>query len=440
MQVFNVTSYVYDFMLQVILKTGPPVVITTSNCECKAGSGSCSHLLGLLYTICHFVKLGCKTVPPLISKTSLPQTWHVPQRSEGLSSKSTDLLCISKVKPDHLYSQPSRKRKRVIEGVLPTVYCPVKQPVPVQDFANQLFVNLKCVNSDAQILKLLPDPSKNSVIPTTSSKYGEVPYGSPISYQQPENVTLNADIQTPDAPPFPEFSFPEQPAYSTALPKHLFDMNAGLQVDRETALLLEKETVKQSESTLWKTLRSQRLTSSTFKDICVRANDFESLAVRLVNPRCVQTAAMKHGLEFEPVAARSYCEITGNSVYMCGFVINPHAPHLGTSPDRKVHDNFTDMHFGLLEIKCPKANSYVQCKYLREINGTYRLNRSHSYFYQIMGQMGITGMPWCDLFVHTETDYHLERIFYDEKLWADMKVKLDMFFYNYYLPILSRKD
>lgn len=43
-----------------------------------------------------------------------------------------------------------------------------------------------------------------------------------------------------------------------------------------------------------------------FKDICVRKADHGKLAVRLLNSKNIQTAAMKFGLENEPVAAKLY--------------------------------------------------------------------------------------------------------------------------------------
>lgn len=42
-------------------------------------------------------RLGLKAVPPMQSKTSLPQTWHVPQRIEGLEPKPVHSLEICKV-------------------------------------------------------------------------------------------------------------------------------------------------------------------------------------------------------------------------------------------------------------------------------------------------------------------------------------------------------
>ncbi len=104
--------------------------------------------------------------------------------------------------------------------------------------------------------------------------------------------------------------------------------------------------------------------------------------------------------ELEPVAAAQYTEVTGNQVYMCGFVINPNAAHLGTSPDRKVLQLGYNKSYGLLEVKCPDQYSYTGCQYLQKhSNDSYSLKRNHEYYYQVIGQMGITGMPWCDFFV-----------------------------------------
>ena len=89
------------------------------------------------------------------------------------------------------------------------------------------------------------------------------------------------------------------------------------------------------------------------------------------------------------------------------LLLIPHAPHRGTSPDRKVFDQSTAIMFGLLEIKCPKVKSFIECKYLKEVSESYRLKHNHSYYYQIRVQMGITGMPRCDFYLSTESDYHL---------------------------------
>ena len=160
-------------------------------------------------------------------------------------------------------------------------------------------------------------------------------------------------------------------------------------------------------------MSESRITSSVFKNVCCRRADFHSLSNRLLNKKNIQTAAMKRGLDYEPLAAKSYSELTGNSVYMCGFIINPSSPYLGTSPDRKVYDPSSALHCGLLEIKCPDKENFCMCKFLIKghVTGVYKLKTSHEYYYQVMGQMALTGSPWCDFFVKCKNDYHLERIF-----------------------------
>ena len=73
---------------------------------------------------------------------------------------------------------------------------------------------------------------------------------------------------------------------------------------------------------------------------------------------------MKIGVDLEPIAVMQYFELTGNLVFPCGFVVNPHDQHLGTSPDRKVIERGDRNSYGLLEIKCPSKDSFKDCPYL----------------------------------------------------------------------------
>lgn len=50
----------------------------------EAGNGNCSHTIRLLYTITPCLKLGLKPVPLVMSKTSWPQTSHIPSRGDSL--------------------------------------------------------------------------------------------------------------------------------------------------------------------------------------------------------------------------------------------------------------------------------------------------------------------------------------------------------------------
>lgn len=232
---------------------------------------------------------------------------------------------------------------------------------------------------------------------------------------------------------FPDFPLPTQPSnFCAVLHEQNMCSYRKLTITPSQSLALERETRQQDTNPIWHLARAPRLTSSVFKTICSRRADFDTLAVRIRGTSKMQTKAMRRGVELEPVAAQQYLKVTGNLVYPCGFVVNPNAPHLGTSPDRKVVDGTS---FGLLEIKCPAKNSCQDCPYLqRQADGGYKLKETHAYYYQIIGQLGLTGMPWCDFFVMCAEDYHLQRVHLDVEKWGEMKDKLDLFFFDYFLP------
>jgi hypothetical protein len=49
---------------------GQPVAWT---CSCAAGRAMCHHVVALVYQLQHYQKLDLHVVPPVLSKTSLPQ-------------------------------------------------------------------------------------------------------------------------------------------------------------------------------------------------------------------------------------------------------------------------------------------------------------------------------------------------------------------------------
>ncbi|XP_046874101.1 uncharacterized protein LOC124466343 [Hypomesus transpacificus] len=417
-----------SMMLKVDLSLESPF-IEKAECNCKAGQGHCAHVIGLLYTVAHYIKLGCKSVPPVESKTSLPQTWHIPRRSMGLSPKPITEVQINKIKPQQNDFPPAKQMRS--ERIVSNLYCPVPLPLPCKDFAQRLKSNLNDIGSTCQLVTLMNLPSyQPQYVP---SPYGDVPLGSILSYQ-----TRPAVIQSDDYPPFP---LPPQPRdYATVLGEEEMDYYSGISMTQTDSELLENETRGQSMNKVWHRVRSQRITSSNFKRVCSRRADFDSLAAELTrNKKTVQTKAMWRGIEMEPVAAAKYTALTGTVVLPCGFVVNPNAPHLGASPDGRVIDQSEDSPYGLLEIKCPDKSTCADCPYLiRQADGDLALKVDHEYQFQILGQMGVSGAKWCDFFVMSHNDFHLERLHFDVKKWEEVKSKLDYFYFQHFLPALFR--
>jgi hypothetical protein len=93
-----------------------------------------------------------------------------------------------------------------------------------------------------------------------------------------------------------------------------------------------------------------------------------------------------------------------------------------------------EQQFGLLEIKCPQNEHFHDCKYLSRHGSVYKLKTNHAYYHQMQGQMAITGLLWCDFLVEAKEDYHLERVLFDSLLWNKMKLKIDKFYFETFLP------
>ena len=103
----------------------------------------------------------------------------------------------------------------------------------------------------------------------------------------------------------------------------------------------------------------------------------------------------------EPVAVQEYCTLKNVNFFPCGFVVHPDAPWLGSSPDGIIFDPRP------LEVKCPNVPSYVDCPYLKIQNGELKLKRSHASYWQVQGQIILTGCSWCDC--HLCTDLHVSK-------------------------------
>ncbi len=100
-------------------------------------------------------------------------------------------------------------------------------------------------------------------------------------------------------------------------------------------------------------------------------------------------------------------------VDVCGFYISTQFPFLGASPNG----------IALIEINCPythqshSINDACQdvkfCLALE--NGKPMLKKNHDYYYQIIGQLAVTGAEFCDFVVWTLKD-NRKSIFQQEYL------------------------
>uniref|UniRef100_A0A671VQF8 YqaJ viral recombinase domain-containing protein n=1 Tax=Sparus aurata TaxID=8175 RepID=A0A671VQF8_SPAAU len=331
-------------------------------------------------------------------------------------------------------TKPKSRQYTAADGVRSKRYKAVRGDLPDPDV---LKVDEAYQDFMADLAPLITTLSINSDVPLVDSAFGSVQERSPISYQHPVPVS-RVIIHHPDAPPPPPLPLdghrldPTTCSFVCTHQQHLNLMSLNITFDM--ARSIEVATREQSGSAEWHSLRKMRLTSSRFREVChVRGNSSaENLAER-IRKGGVQTALMKRGLALEPVAVQEYAHIKNVSYWPSGFVIHPDAPWLGSSPDGVVFDPMEAPPFGLVEVKCPNVKSYVDCGYLQMQSGALRLKPGHSYYWQVQGQLLITGMQWCDFVVFAEEDVLVQRIYKDAEVARVIRERGDYFFFYHYL-------
>lgn len=86
-----------------------------------------------------------------------------------------------------------------------------------------------------------------------------------------------------------------------------------------------------------------------------------------------------------------------------------------------------------MEIKCPNVKSYVDYPHLKMKDGNLELKQGHGYYWQVQGQLLLTGMEWCDFVVFAEEDTLIQRIYRDSGVMQKIRERADFFFFYTYL-------
>ena len=173
---------------------------------------------------------------------------------------------------------------------------------------------------------------------------------------------------------------------------------------------IETGTRGQASSDDWFLERICRLTASKCKDVCSRQRDFKGLCKQLLykSPPTL-LAALDHGRRKEPEAVQRYTvKFPDRNVSDSGLVVKEDAQFIAATPDRLVSDPQASEKEGLIEVKCPFATSDTpqvtatkkKGFFLKEQNGTLRLDRNNRYYYQVQCQLACTRRQWCDFVVY----------------------------------------
>ncbi len=145
----------------------------------------------------------------------------------------------------------------------------------------------------------------------------------------------------------------------------------------------------------------------------------EVLAERLTGYRneLYQTKEMKWGVDNEPLARLEYQLRSGNEVDECGFYSHE-SLMVGASPDGLVGTG------GLVEFKCPNTATHIETLKKKKV--------PNQYYWQVQGQLWITGREWCDFVSYDprlpeNASYYCERVYRNDKDIADLESAVRQF-------------
>jgi len=182
-------------------------------------------------------------------------------------------------------------------------------------------------------------------------------------------------------------------------------------------------------TTEWHAARAGVCTASRFADVMAKVKSGEAagrrnyrvdLVVETLTGRPLDgftNAAMRQGIEREPMARLAYETETGLSVEQVGFLMHD-SLRAGASPDGLIGAA------GGLEIKCPERSAHLT--YLKQTA------EPPEYTWQIQGGMWITGREWWD-FVSWNPDFPeglqliVRRIPRDDKAIATLAIEVKAF-------------
>ena len=178
----------------------------------------------------------------------------------------------------------------------------------------------------------------------------------------------------------------------------------------------------------WFEERQYRLTASKFGVIVKRRKQHTSLVHQLLYTSCSPSVlALQWGRDHEPDALHKYCQTLSDDMRLisagifvdkCGF--------LGASPDGIVV-NSSEKPVCLVEVKCPfnakektveEACSSIKSFCSESVEQRPCLKTSHDYYYQVQGQMAVTGIHVCDFVIWTPKDISIQRINFDNEFWS----------------------
>ena len=392
--------------------------VTYAECGCPAGTapgGSCKHIAALCYALEEYGRISSIRSPTAC--TSQLQKWNHPRKRK---LDPAPLATMKFVKEEY----GKKKRENVMKQDDPRpsqLQCTTKEEIDT--FTRKL----KSTQKNIGFLHVIPDSAILSTPITTASNLPLIPK----SYI----ARIHNEMRTS-----------EQPLCVKTI--HTFGerLLQQLTITENQIKAVERATVGQKIRKRWHEERHGRLTASNFGRI-IKGRKYGNIAADLLynSKSQLSSEAVRWGNDHEEEARQEYERTlsSGETVKECGIFISKEHGFLGGSPDGVVFDE-NNTSIGIVEIKCPfsirQLESFEEaCSrkafFCETIDGT--LKRSHDYYYQVQGQLAMTGLEWCDFVVWTPHTLHVERIFFDSVFWESKCLPfLSSFYSSVILPEL----
>ncbi len=400
------------YRIEVVLKSSEGDIVE-AKCDCPAGTGphgSCKHIAAFCYALEEFCRI--RSLRPPESCTSQPQSWNQPRK------RRLDPCDVSEIQfVKHEYGKIKKPPRPLLYDPRPErLRCTTDEEVEI------LKQRLTDIDSSAALLHVL------------STQTVQTP---PTSLPPAPSVVKEEFIRELQAKPQPlalqdvitaGTSFLRTITYSPAVVRQI-----------------EMETQHQRLCKRWHEERNYRLTASKFGTVGKRRAPRPPLAKNILyaGTQPISAAALKWGCDHEKDAIETYRRRLPPELQLMpsGIVIDK-SGFLAASPDGVVL-NTAGEQVSLVEFKCPYSakhcsvvdacsNSTFFCKLM---DGKPVLKRTHNYYYQVQGQMAITGIKVCDFAVWTPTDMTVEEIYFDEYFWCTKVLPtLRSFYFEVMLP------
>ena len=210
-------------------------------------------------------------------------------------------------------------------------------------------------------------------------------------------------------------------------------------VDKSQCDMICMKTIDQGSSQFLYDQRSGRITASNLYRVChMRESTEKSNIVKLLMNYCPMEHVpeqLQWGHEKEITASDLYGKKISkkhNEVNLVesGLIINQKWPFLGASPDRirrcKCHGKTLVECKSLFAKRNLLPGIAASDKLLKTTTG-FKLKEETSWYYQIQGQMGISGIHATDLVIYTNKGILIVHVEFNAEFWQQILDKLQLF-------------